>query len=155
MSAQRMLWPRENTCVVFVLFFRALCISDRRGCGHRRIDTNGEHGHGLFVFQLPDQIKNFLCSTHRKGWDQYGSISFRCVENDTRQRDFGQFRIVQAISVGRFTQEIVTGWRRNWIADDRLIVVSQIAREENTTTCSIITGLIDLDEDKTRSEDMP
>src|SRR5215218_990139 len=121
----------QDARVVFVMLFLTIGISRRGRGSHWRINRNRHNRNRMLVFQLSNQVNDLLRAADRKCRNEYRSLALGGIVDDSRKRDFRIFRIVQAITVGRFDEQVVTWRRRTWIANDGLIVMAQVTRKQH------------------------
>ena len=106
------------------------------------------------VFEFANQVNDLLRASDRERRNQHGRVAMRGVVDDSRKRDFRIFRVVQTIAVSRFDHQIITRRRGHWIANDRLIVVTEIAGKEHAPAFAVCAGAVNLDEHHARAENV-
>ena len=82
----------------------------------------------MILFDLTEEIKQFLCSSDCKGWNDYASSPAECLTKKFNKERYGGYcgGIVQACSVCGFDQQIICGSYRLRIIDNRLIQIADI-----------------------------
>ena len=154
MSLQRVSLLGQYARVFLVLFFFAIGVGRGSCRRHRRIDCDRENRNRVFVFQLANQIDDLLRATDSECRNEHRCTALGGVVDYSRQCDFRILRIVQAIAVSRFDEEVVASRRRRWIANDRLIVVPQVTGKQNAQSAIVCAGMVHFQQHETRSENV-
>src|SRR5215216_1220160 len=144
----------EDARVLFVMLFFAVRVGGCSLSRHWRVNRHRQNRYSLFVFQFSNQVNELLRATDSKRGNEHGSAALRRVVDDARKRHFRIFRIVQAIAVSRFHEQVVTCRRPRGIANDWLIVVAQVAGKQDATSLAFSSGMVHFQQNETRSENV-
>ena len=142
-------------CLVIKAVSRMLIENLRRFQGKRAVHIDLEavmsFDHMRFL-DLPDKIEHFLCASDCEGGDDNISAPVKCTLNDFRKlRRKIDPRSMAPISIGRFHHDIVRPGYLPRIPDERLILISDIAGEDDLDR---LLSLCDPDFDRRGSQKM-
>ena len=129
---------------------QALRVELQRPGSHRAVDVHRQRGNPLRLFEMFQPVDDLLDAADReRGHNQLAAPRHALVDDRREPRPI-IVRLVQAIAVGRFDQQIIAGGRRHGIANDRLIVFAQIAGENHRAGLFVIQA----DGHLTRAQDV-
>ena len=99
---------------------------------HRAVHVNAHlRSEPPGIFQLGEVIDHKLRAPHGKGWNDDSTAARQSPLHNIAQRVFRRLRIVLAIPVSRFDEDVICRRRRHRIRQQRIAVAANVAREHD------------------------
>ena len=124
---------------------------DARGGSAIGESTRREDGERC-PLEFADEVDDLLRAAYGEGRDEQCAAALGRLVDDAGQFVLRVFGRVLAVAVSRFDEHVVARGRRFGVAYDRLVVVAEVAGEQNLAARAVRARAFDFDEHETRSQ---